>query len=153
MSYEESLYSEENENWIDVHLDGSEQRASGGAVAWCHGATGILLSRMLCSNMVKDYKWKKQFMVDAERAYKVLKKYWVRDSCSLCHGITGNLWVLEKATRFMRREWEEEVLELGILPYEKVNPGLMNGYGGVLYWLLKRGTETGIDVFQLDMFS
>ena len=69
-----------------------------GAMVWCHGAPGILYSRMKCYKYVKDQKWKKRLGKDVCRAYKKLKEYWRRDSWCLCHGICGNLWILEKAS-------------------------------------------------------
>ena len=78
---------------------------------------------------------------DMQRAYRKLKECWRRDSWCLCHGICGNLWILEKASEVLgegdimyRRYFQRE--EVRLLPQEKVNPGLLNGYGGVLLCLI-----------------
>lgn len=141
--YEESLFDVEAGNWIDVR-DSIKEQEGVGAVAWCHGAAGILLSRLYCSALAEEELWKERFETDIGRAYKVLKKYWKRDSWSLCHGICGNLWILELAERG-RKEFsvydclnQSEYLKL--MPQEVLNPGFMNGYGGVVYWLLKVAT-------------
>ena len=58
--YEESLYNSDTGNWNDVRLQDPKLDLVG-SVAWCHGASGILLSRLLCIRMVKEHKWKKRF--------------------------------------------------------------------------------------------
>ena len=85
-------------------------------------------------------------------AYKKLKQYWRRDSWSLCHGNCGNLWILELAEQYFAEEGiiaqkEDFVAEkmkqscmkenINYLPQELLNPGLMNGYGGILLYLLE----------------
>lgn len=140
--YEESLYDPEINNWLDVR-SGKQEADSIGAIAWCHGAPGILYARMKCRKFVKDQKWKNRLEKDMRRAYKKLKECWRRDSWSLCHGICGNLWILEKASEILGEKdeifgsglaWEE----VRLLPQEKENPGLLNGYGGILLYLLQK---------------
>lgn len=139
--YEESMYCREINNWIDVR-EGEQRADETGPMAWCHGAPGILYSRMECLKYTKDPKWKSRFETDMRRAYQKLEEYWRRDSWCLCHGICGNLWILEKASavleegdimysQYFRRE------AVRLLPQEKVNPGLLNGYGGVLLCLIE----------------
>ena len=41
--YENSLYSEEKENWLDLRSPEDEKKVMN---AWCHGAPGILLARL-----------------------------------------------------------------------------------------------------------
>ncbi|PWJ47969.1 type 2 lanthipeptide synthetase LanM family protein [Faecalicatena contorta] len=149
--YEESLYHSENHNWEDVRAR-DEKEKDIGTVAWCHGAAGILLSRIRCYEVVEDLVWKERFKKDILRAYRILKEYWRRDSYSLCHGTYGNLWILEIAEQNMLRygilernsetgrldeEWDIEGA-VKLLPQERMNPGLLNGYGGILYYLLRR---------------
>ena len=141
-TYEEALYDPEINNWIDVRSE--EQKKDGiGAMAWCHGAPGILYSRMKCYKYVRDQKWKDRLEKDMHRAYKKLKEYWRRDSWCLCHGICGNLWILEKASEVLGDKdeifssypaWEE----VQLLPQEKESPGLLNGYGGILLYLVQK---------------
>lgn len=140
--YEEALYSPEKNNWKDVRL-GKQDKDDVGAMAWCHGAPGILYSRMKCNEYIKDLKWKNRLETDMRRAYKKLKEYWRRDSWCLYHGICGNLWILEKASEVLKREKELcsnycAQKEVYLLPQEKGNPGLLNGYGGVLIYLLQK---------------
>ena len=141
-AYEESLYNPEINNWMDVRTE-KQNIDDIGAMAWCHGAPGILYSRMKCYKYVKDQKWKKRLGKDVCRAYKKLKEYWRRDSWCLCHGTCGNLWILEKASEVLGDKegvfnsylaWEK----VQLLPQEKENPGLLNGYGGILLYLVQK---------------
>ena len=75
-----------------------------------------------------------------------LQACWRRDSWSLCHGICGNLWMLGKTEK--ETLWLDE--EIRLLPQEKINPGLMNGYGGILYYLLKCQIKELPDILSLD---
>lgn len=155
--YEESLYRQEMNNWVDMRQEGDGTDTEG-SMAWCHGAPGILYTRMQCYNLVKrlnghnempggckytdDLKWKIRFEKDMRRAYRKLKEYWRRDSWCLCHGICGNLWILKKASEILGDEQDEHYNycsgeTVHLLPQEKVNPGLMNGYGGILLYLIQ----------------
>lgn len=133
--YEESLYREERGNWIDRGKDKEEGEDT---VAWCHGAAGILLARLWCYQRVTDRTWKERLQNDIERAYRKTEKYWKRDSWSLCHGTGGNLWILDIAGRVLGKEQKNRTDMAGfrLLPQEKLNPGIMSGYGGILLYLL-----------------
>ena len=133
--YEESLYREETGNWMDIrdHSDEGED-----TVAWCHGAAGILLSRLWCYEKITDSKWKKRLKKDIDRGYQKTSAFWKRDSWSLCHGNSGNLWILNLADQVLGKERKERgnYEKIRLLPQERMNPGLMGGYGGVLLHLL-----------------
>lgn len=147
--YEESLYDEQINNWIDMRFKDRESDDIG-SMGWCHGAPGIVLSRIYCYEWVEDEKWKGRFRRDIFRGYAKLKQFWKRDSWSLCHGCCGNLWILEEVESFLiRKGWIEETKTranqfkmmclkemIHMLPQERLNPGLMNGYGGILLYLL-----------------
>lgn len=133
--YEESLYDEKRGNWIDRRQDQEEGEDT---VAWCHGAAGILLTRLWCYQRVTDRTWKERLKTDMERAYRKTETYWKRDSWSLCHGTGGNLWILDIADRVLGKEQKNRMDMAGfrLLPQEKLNPGIMSGYGGILLYLL-----------------
>lgn len=138
--YENSLFNSTIQNWIDVR-ENEIGEVETGPVACCHGAGGVLLSRLNCYRIAKGSVWKERLSEDIKKAYTKLDAYWVRDSWSLCHGICGNLLILEKADLEFwheRMENRKQLLpsEIQWLPQEKMNPGFMNGYGGVLYYLL-----------------
>ena len=102
--YEESLYREETGNWMDIRDHSDEGKIP------LHGATGqrgFLLSRLWCYEKVTDSKWKKRLKKDIDRAYQKTSAFWKRDSWSLCHGNSGNLWILNLADRMLGKERKE----------------------------------------------
>lgn len=133
--YEESLYDEKRGNWIDRRKDKEEGEDT---VAWCHGAAGILLARLWGYQRVTDRAWKERLKNDIERAYRKTETYWKRDSWSLCHGTGGNLWIMDIADRVLGKEQKNrmDIDEFQLLPQERLNPGIMGGYGGILLYLL-----------------
>lgn len=133
--YEESLYDEKRGNWIDRRKDKEEGEDT---VAWCHGAAGILLARLWGYQRVTDRAWKERLKNDIERAYRKTETYWKRDSWSLCHGTGGNLWIMDIADRVLGKEQKNrmDIDEFQLLPQERLNPGIMSGYGGILLYLL-----------------
>lgn len=143
--YEEYVYDERINNWTDLRSS-EGQRDDIGPVAWCHGAGGILLSRLKCCEDLQDDKWRERFEKDIFRARAKLSRYWKRDSFSLCHGIYGNLMILERTAK--KVYWPTGNVKL--LPQERINPGLMNGYGGILYFLLKQEISALPDILGLD---
>ena len=106
-------------------------------VAWCHGAAGILLSRLWCYEKLPIQSGK-AFKKDIDRGYQKTSAFWKRDSWSLCHGNSGNLWILNLADQVLGKKRKERgnYEKIRLLPQERMNPGLMGGYGGVLLHLL-----------------
>ena len=147
-NYENSLYDPAINNWKDTREQGKVVSSNPiGSVAWCHGASGVLYSRILCYEFVENRKWKNRLELDIKRAYKKLQQYWKRDSDCLCHGNSGNLWTLRITQEKMKEygisiegEWDVELLKseleeqvVHLLPQEQINVGFMNGCGGILY--------------------
>lgn len=140
--YEDLLYDPNINNWVDVRVCEKNEDEIG-AVAWCHGVGGIVLSRIFCYQIVENSRWQEIIKKDIQRGYRKLMSYWYRDSWSLCHGICGNLWILELVEETLDSVNTSKRMKL--LPpriklplQEKVNPGFMSGYGGVLYYLLTK---------------
>jgi len=120
--YERSAYSGVHGNWCDfrdiaigqrfrneetradlVHSirNGSLKRDSTPhfMVAWCHGASGIGLTRLRAYDILGD----DQYLEEATRAAQTTDEYSTANagaSCALCHGLLGNVeLVLGVATR------------------------------------------------------
>lgn len=151
LDYENSLYDATMNNWVDTRKYDQTQDPDG-PIAWCHGVGGILISRMNCyAGMEKNSSLKEVVEKDMKCAYKKLKENWRRDSISLCHGSMGNLWILEEYEKRMdikagsRNIPAKKIKD--ILPQERLNPGLMNGYGGTLLYLLHM--DMGMDVYHI----
>lgn len=142
LNYEELLYDEKLSNWRDVR--GEMLKETIGSVAWCHGAGGILLSRVYCYERIEDENIREELKRDIIRAYQKLREYWRRDSWSLCHGSCGNVWIMKRTKKIVEKIVNQEKLpdvfygqeEISLLTQERLNPGLMNGYGGILLYLL-----------------
>lgn len=137
LAYEESLY--ENGNWKDLrHPEGLRFCNN----AWCHGAAGILLSRLRLkqcgfpddSGMVER---------DIGRCKQVFLEKMEPEELCLCHGLAGNYLALGKYLQLETDpELEKEYGELGerilrrleegdISAREEYNPALMTGISGV----------------------
>ncbi|MGE9941547.1 type 2 lanthipeptide synthetase LanM family protein [Bariatricus sp. SGI.161] len=141
-AYEESLYRPQINNWADIRGKGSEQIPID-TVAWCHGAAGVLASRIYCYQVVEDSEWEERLKKDILRAYAKVREYWKRDSWCLCHGICGNVWIMEYLNETLGEEMEVKskirlVGDFKLLPQERMNPGMMSGYGGILYYFLNK---------------
>lgn len=142
LKYEDVLFDEGIQNWTDVR--GNIPEDEHGAIAWCHGVGGILLSRVICYEIINDERLKKKLKSDIIAAYRKLIAYWRRDSWCLCHGCCGNLWILEQTKNVVEKIVGKVEIpsiftdnnKVSLLIQEQLNPGLMNGYGGILLYLL-----------------
>ncbi len=118
------------------------------SVSWCHGATGIGLSRLRMQKWLEDPELRQEAEIAAET---VVNQGFGVNHC-LCHGDLGNLELLaamgkEEGGEKWRREGEEianRMLEAlpdrGLLcgvSYYVETPGLMDGLAGIGYGLLR----------------
>jgi type 2 lantibiotic biosynthesis protein LanM len=117
--------------------------------AWCHGAPGIALSRLVCWRVLGDADLRR----DAEAALERTLAEGPMPGAALCHGDLGNLEALTLGAQVLaddprwslaRDERASRVLERlrcdGLrtsLPRNLEAPGLMNGISGVAYGLLR----------------
>ena len=87
LKYEDSLYSEKAGNWKDLRESSGESFMN----AWCHGAPGILLSRMKLEELFpEDMQIKKDRLNAADSLF-----YGEQDEkICLCHGMSGNLLIM-----------------------------------------------------------
>lgn len=155
VNYENQMYSEKAKNWADKRIINGQSNEEKGInpVAWCHGATGILLSRISMYRYVENEESKKKMMIDIDRAVKSTLGFGYRNNYCLCHGDFGNLEILrDYAIQFhdmkikqlcdnlleamlgqiMKKEWH-----CG-LPNEYENPSFMTGLAGIGYSLMRR---------------
>lgn len=95
LNYERHLYSEENRNWYSSI---NNKRCS---TAWCHGAPGILLSRLI----LKENGYNDEF-IDEEISVALdttITKGIGNNPC-FCHGDLGNLSIIKYAARMLGDE-------------------------------------------------
>lgn len=150
--YENFLYNPKKNNWADMREE-EDREDDAGAVAWCHGAAGILLSRITCYRQVKHLlseEWRRKLEVDIQRAYEKLSNFWLRDSWCLCHGNGGNLLILDIVEKICgisdeRVSKDGMMKKIYLLPQERMNPGMMNGYGGILFLMLRENEKEKIE--------
>ena len=152
LRYDRSLYSSHEGNWRDVR-EGmrpgeTELTDSHFVVAWCHGAPGIGLSRLLLKDILEDS------LLDDEIALAFAKTLssGFGSNHSLCHGDLGNMEFLTKAAKAGLGGMpvaECDKLIAGIVASGQENGwrcgfppgteplGLMVGLAGIGYGLLK----------------
>ena len=94
MNYEKSCFDLKENNWFRSEL---EQKVSH---AWCHGAPGILLSKLLLyrEDMQNDYVIK-----DLEVALMRTREFGFGNNPTYCHGDLGNLAIIDFAGRILKR--------------------------------------------------
>lgn len=153
IKYENFYYDEETEDWMDFR---GNQETRIVAVkdtpsAWCHGAGGILLSRLEVLDIVKNQEVRNVIQEDIRRAVNKLLKSGYRKGMCLCHGSCGNYMILKAYYKKYKEEGViekinnfvetliENILEdkLQLMPREKYSIGFMNGYLGIGYFLAK----------------
>ncbi len=91
MRYENGWYSAEDENWPDFRDSDGVETPAPSMMAWCHGAPGIMLSRLRAYQLLGDAEAR----TDLERGMRSTLR-WLADpdaaaetSFTLCHGLLG----------------------------------------------------------------
>lgn len=87
---ENNYYNGDIENWIDLRNEDTLS-LNDSPIHWCHGATGIGLSRLKNKDLIDTSD-------DIDKALETVKKNGLyRDSDCLCHGNLGNIELLLEA--------------------------------------------------------
>jgi type 2 lantibiotic biosynthesis protein LanM len=153
IAYERSVFSAAAGNWPDLRpVEPARKAGSAGTppfeVAWCHGAPGIGLARLLCRQHLAD----PVLTTEIEAAIRTTLANGFGFNHSLCHGDLGNLeFLLGAARAFPESSWQAEADRLmaqilssikhdGWLcgnPLAVESPGLMTGIAGIGYGLLR----------------
>jgi lantibiotic modifying enzyme len=162
IAYERTLFIPAASNWQDLRPPepGETQRVNG-AMAWCHGAPGIGLGRLLSVPYLDDPMCRTEIDIAVATTLKHgLGNYHpgFGHNYSLCHGDLGNLdIILETSLRSSAHAHLEEdiydwaavimdnMAEYGWLcgvPHGIVTPGLMTGIAGIGYALLRLAAPT-----------
>ncbi|WP_366294273.1 type 2 lanthipeptide synthetase LanM family protein [Paenibacillus sp. AN1007] len=153
IDYEDALFNPQEQNWGDKRVfDGQSNDELGlYPVAWCHGASGILLGRMqileLVPPSIKD-RIEKDITTSANTT---ISKGFCGDH-SLCHGDLGNLEILLQYASYYNKSdlmklCENVSKEIAVmvkqghwrcgLPDSHENTSFMVGTSGIGYSLLK----------------
>lgn len=110
IEFENTLYNVETKNWLDMRVfNGKRVDKIADPVHWCHGAAGILLSRIKMLDFAHG-SLQKVIEEDIIKAVnKVLESGFTGVQC-LCHGDIGNLDILAQyAIKFQDEELLEQV--------------------------------------------
>lgn len=142
LAYERRYFNAEKNNWPDFR-----QGENVFSYAWCHGAPGIGLARLMMLEILKDSDLEKE--VDA--AIQATLHHDKNLYTNLCHGSLGNLdFLLEVDKRRHEKKWDiatpyinrvvkqihqqGSFLEIaGTMPL----PGLMTGRAGIAYQMMR----------------
>ncbi len=150
--YENSFYSTKFRNWKDLrilHQKHARKSRVYGTNAWCHGASGIVLSRLRTFQLTSLEFLKEDILKSTETTTQ--KKFENIDVYTLCHGFTGDLLQLWSLENFLKKDELTQNLHFGFsklntaiqtdaLPDTKThflqNPSFMQGWAGIGYFLL-----------------
>lgn len=153
MEYEDSLYSDREENWLDLRV---QKRDGSHSNAWCHGGSGILLSRVRLAGLA-EFREDERVRADIERGIKCLMKWEEDDSLCLCHGLAGKYLIMKECARALGREdlaaesrrMRRRLLESVRIPVQEFySTSLMSGIAGAGFALsgLDFGFLEGVDL-------
>ncbi len=151
--YERGRFNSTAQNWPDLRTSGDYDKPravddSGHRVAWCHGAGGIALSRMLALPIMDD----DALEMEATTALDIIVQRGFGQTHCLCHGDLGNLDILVLAAQ--QEQWKQYNMlisdRLGQIvdsiersgwqcggPNKVTVPGMMLGVAGIGYQLLR----------------
>ena len=152
LTYENSLYDMGQNDWQDIRKT-KEEFHSSNVAAWCHGAGGILLSRMIMCHYKLEKREERIVKRDLDNASKYLEMHMERDEICLCHGIVGNilLWDLYKKQTHITKTLALNSVRKFIIPLKEwYNPGLMNGYTGIGYYFLMKYSDKFLNYLFLE---
>jgi lantibiotic modifying enzyme len=157
LAYERSLFSAEAGNWPDLRdrktLGLDTHGATTFMVAWCQGAAGIGLSRLLMLPHFADDAMRAE--IDVALATTLANGFTTTGAMnnhSLCHGDLGNLELLLQASETLGElQWRIHAEQIATqilagvgthgwlsgVPSQIETPGLMTGLAGIGYELLR----------------
>lgn len=140
LDYEDSLYCMENGNWIDLR---NKEKKETSMNAWCHGAAGILLSRLKLRE-IRVFREDNQVKQDIAHCLKAFDTCEPPKSSCLCHGLAGQYQILryylkqnsdeyvkQKSEALLQNILEEWANEEEMLPQDRYNVALMTGIAGI----------------------
>lgn len=148
LEYERSIFDDRQGNWPDLRPLAADEKASPAGAAWCHGAPGIGLGRMLMLDRANNQAAVAEIIVAAETTRRI---GFSGNHC-LCHGDLGNAEFLSRAgVRLGYPEWVAHAEGAAVqvakaasarawrcaTPLEVPSPELMTGLAGIGYGLLR----------------
>ncbi|HWL86111.1 MAG TPA: lanthionine synthetase LanC family protein, partial [Polyangiaceae bacterium] len=153
LRFERAYFNAERGNWPHFHSGEIAQSRGGNtgeknfSLAWCHGAPGIALSRLVGLPDALDEIARREVEIAVASTLAAP----VSENQSLCHGELGNLMIVHRAaTVFARADWRAQVQQRLVATMEQLAttgpscgfdfplavPSLMHGIAGIGYGLL-----------------
>lgn len=153
LEYEDDLFDSVDGNWRDVRMVDHDINDNKGVrpIAWCHGAGGILLSRIEMLKICPE-KYRNTIHKDVEAAFNTIVRGGVFEDLCLCHGTLGNMMILQEYLKtFKNHDLDLAIDKIvndtaqNIVDGKYVSPqqnsrfflGLMLGSSGIGYAYLK----------------
>lgn len=159
IAFERGVFSAEQQNWPDLRggndAGNHADEVGPSMAAWCHGAAGVGLGRLLYLQRMDDPMLQAEIEIAVETT---LARGFYENHC-LCHGDLGNLEFISRAGEVLHRSgWSEAAVRLAsaILdsiergdwqcgnPFRIQSPGLMTGLAGIGYGLLRLAAPTKV---------
>lgn len=137
LKYENSFYSEKEENWRDFRKEIDSYYSTN---VWCHGGSGILLSRLALVKL-EEFKDNELVKRDIKRGLKCLSKWEEEDRICICHGLTGFYLIYRACEKILGEssyEIEAKKIRKKIISMEKIKIqeyaelSFMAGIGGIM---------------------
>jgi lantibiotic modifying enzyme len=147
LAYERSVFSPEQQNWPDYRWFGTGPKVANYPISWCHGAAGIVRSRMYAESAGLDVSADVNvgLRTTALQAERQLAD--IAGDTTLCHGLFGSVDALIDGVRAGRTEYAPLVARCaaeaaqrhhfadwpwpsGLLTHEPID-GLMMGNAGI----------------------
>lgn len=148
LAYERDLFVPDIGNWLDLRKFDNGSPSGFHPTAWCHGAPGVALGRLLALRHIDDPTIHEEITTGIETT--LCQGF--GGSHSLCHGDLGNIDIVHFAGETMgKKEWQQAALDYGTIVLREVQagrwrcglpkytetPGLMTGLAGIGFGLLR----------------
>lgn len=109
-AYERKSFDASEGNWPDYRWATGRGGRPSFATSWCHGAPGIALSRARSWSLTNDSISKNEAIVGLTTTAAAISSNLNRDTAdkSLCHGLIGNIEVLNQASILLGKEDKDQ---------------------------------------------
>lgn len=105
INYDRSLFSEERRFWVDLRDDTHVWDS----MSWCHGSSGIGMSRALMSDFIQDPFLREEISIAVENTLKTKTQ-----SACLCHGKGSDLEILKICNTQLKDRRLETLINNGV---------------------------------------
>jgi len=166
-AYENSHFDNCQNNWPDfrnLESIGIDKHQSVCAVAWCHGAAGIGMSRLRAQHLLNDDRLRKDAQTAVATTLQQLNQYLQAPGFdfSYCHGVAGDAELLLLADQYLGGQQRHaqvcEMLNWAIHTYEAKelewpsgipeageSPSLFLGTAGIGHFMLRTAMPDEVD--------